>query len=366
MRILHIIDSMGLGGAQSLLTDLVPAQKELGHEVRILQLVESKNSLLLDRAQAAGIEILTASKRLSIYNPLMIFRILPYLKKYDVINVHLFPANYWVGLAHLLSFCSVPIVYTVHSSGGHKRANLLLKKIEKYLYRLSYSQIIACSEIASAKFQELFPNVKVCTVPNGINISRFAKAEPYSKKELIGVDDCIVVSMVSRFASMKRQDVIVQAIAKLPSKYHAVFVGSDEGFMNKVKEIAISENVLDRVHFLGARSDINRILKTSDIIVLASNFEGLSLSSIEAMAAGKPFLVSNADGLREVVKGVSETFENDNPESLSLLLKNLIDDEEIYKNVSTNCYIRAMEYDISKTASNYIATYNKIKKNDLI
>ena len=116
-------------------------------------------------------------------------------------------------------------------------------------------------------------------------------------------EDVFVVTMVARFMTMKRQDTVVEAISKLPDNIHAVFVGgseNDEGLV-RVKNLAVEKEVADRVHFLYIRNDVPRILKTSDVVVMASDFEGLSLSSIEGMAAGKPFIASNVNGLRVVV-----------------------------------------------------------------
>ena len=65
----------------------------------------------------------------------------------------------------------------------------------------------------------------------------------------------------------------------------------------KVNALNIELNVSDRVHFLGVRTDVPTLLKAADIVVMSSHFEGLSLSNIEGMAAGKPFVASDVDGI---------------------------------------------------------------------
>lgn len=88
----------------------------------------------------------------------------------------------------------------------------------------------------------------------------------------------------------------------LPDTYHLCLVGDGERraeFEALIKEYRLEQ----RVHLSGLRSDVPEILAASDYIVMCSHFEGLSLSSLEGMASGKPFLADDVDGLREIVKG---------------------------------------------------------------
>lgn len=74
----------------------------------------------------------------------------------------------------------------------------------------------------------------------------------------------------------------------LPEDYHLCLVGDGERraeFETLVKELGLEQ----RVHLLGLRSDVPEVLATSDYVVMCSHYEGLSLSSLEGMASGKPF-----------------------------------------------------------------------------
>ena len=141
-------------------------------------------------------------------------------------------------------------------------------------------------------------------------------------------------------------------------------MGGDDGYLNKVKDIANGLGVLNRVHFLGIRNDVPRLLKTSDIIVMASDYEGLSLSSIEGMASGKPFVASRVNGLKETVGGAGILFENDNSHDLANKLESLSSNEKYYKEVSNACKMRAEEYDINKCAIQYVNIYKKVLENE--
>ena len=352
-----------MGGANALLVDLAPSQKKEGHEVEILQLIESKDKTLTNKLFDLGVNVMSISLKGSVYNPLHIFKLIPYLNKYDIVHVHLFPALYWVGLAKLLSFSKTPLVYTEHSTSNRRRSNPILLFIDKIIYSNCYKEIIACSQKAFETYKSVFPNINVCTIPNGVDINKNINAIPYSKKELINVDnDIFLTTMIARFASMKRQDTVVEAISKLPSNFHVLFVGGDGGELNRIKALVKSLKIENRIHFLGIRPDVPRILKSSDVVIMASDYEGLSLSSIEGMASGKPFVASDVNGLREVVEGAGILYENKNSDNLTKILKKLHEDKSFYIDTIDKCLDRAKQFDISACSLAYLNVYKKYTK----
>ena len=302
----------------------------------------------------------------SCYNPLYILKIAQIINKFDIVHVHLFPALYWAGFAKLISFSNVPFVYTEHSTTNKRRANILLHTIDNFVYNKGYDKIIACSEKALETYKAAYPNIThVCAINNGVDTSVYREAIPYTKKELLGINEsCFVVTMVARFMTMKRQDTIVEAIAQLPEYIHAVFVGgveSDEG-LQRIQNMTEEYKIVERVHFLYIRKDVPAILKTSDVIIMASDYEGLSLSSIEGMAAGKPFVATNVNGLREVVGGAGVLFENKDSEALSKIILKLATDKIYYQDVAQKCSLRANNYDVSLMVDSYLKVYNEIMK----
>lgn len=361
MKILHVIDDMSMGGANALLISLAPAQANMGHHVDILQLVDAKDHTLINKLQGTGVGIYYLAKRGTVYTPIHILRALPYLSRYDVIHVHLFPALYWIGLAKLMAYSRTPLIYTEHSTSNKRRNNPLLQAMDKFVYSMCYEKVIACSEKALETFKEVFPSISALSIPNGVDIKKNIEAKAYSKLELWGIkEDCFILTMVARFATMKRQDTIVEALRKMPTNFHAAFVGSDGGCMNRIKEMVVKYGLTDRVHFMGLRGDVPEILKTSDAIIMASDYEGLSLSSIEGMATGKPFIATSVNGLREVVEGAGILFENKDSEALITILERLFNDKDYYNNVSIACSERAKHFDIDLCAEMYIKEYQKV------
>lgn len=365
MKILHVIGTMDMGGAQSLLVELAPVQKKMGCAVTVLQLKNPKDDTLAKKLMAEGInvEILNPTRpEKSIMN---IFSLIPYLKKYDIVHVHLFPAQYWVALAKLISFSKVPIVTTEHSTTNKRRNSRIFKYIDTFIYKC-YKEVVACSDKAKETFIQRYRGINAVSIPNGVNIEKYTKAIPYSKKELLGIDeDTFVTTMVARFAYPKRQDVLVEALAKLSSKHHAVFVGgkeNDEGLL-KVKKLSEDIGVAERVHFLYSRPDVPRILKSSDAVLMSSEYEGLSLSSIEGMACGHPFIATDVNGLREVVNGAGLLVECGNADDLATALNRLATDDVHYNKTVERCLERASEFDITTVAELYMNEYRKFFKN---
>lgn len=364
MKILHIIDGLPMGGAENLLIGLAGRQKAQGNDVTVIPLVCASHTPVRDKLVERGVKVMPLSGKGSCYNPLFIFKIVRIIHRYDIVHVHLFPALYWAGFAKLFSFRNVPLVYTEHSTKNRRRANIFLHAIDRFVYKNGYDRIIACSEKALETYKSAYPTIThVCAINNGVDTSVYREARPYSKKEMLGIDEsCFVVTMVARFMTMKRQDTIIEALAKLPDYIHAVFVGgteNDDGLL-RIKKIAEKYNVAERAHFLYTRKDVPKILKTSDVIIMASDYEGLSLSSIEGMAAGKPFIASDVDGLREVVGGAGILFKNKDSETLSQIILKLATDNIYYQDVSKKCSQRATMYDIKSMVDSYLKMYNEV------
>ncbi len=93
---------------------------------------------------------------------------------------------------------------------------------------------------------------------------------------------------------------------------------------------------------------------------MSSHFEGLSLSSVEGLSVGKPFIASDVDGLREVVKGAGVLFPHEDDKALAEEILKLEASEHYYNQVAQACYKRAQDYDISKMVDAYADVYRRM------
>lgn len=131
MKILHVIDNMSMGGAQSLLVEMLPVQKQMGNEVLVLELKASEDRTLANKLQKSGIEVRALAAIRTERNVKNIFELIPYIKQYEIVHVHLFPANYWVAFAKILSFSNTPIITTEHST-NNKRRKIVSTQLRAY------------------------------------------------------------------------------------------------------------------------------------------------------------------------------------------------------------------------------------------
>ena len=165
--------------------------------------------------------------------------------------------------------------------------------------------------------------------------------------------------MVAGFRYEKDQPTLIKAYTHLPKDYHLILVG--DGVRRTEFETLIAElNLQDRVHLLGLRTDIPELLKAANVVVMSSHFEGLSLSNIEGMASGNPFVASDVDGLREITSGYGVLFPHEDDEALADIILQLTTDEEYRQSVIEKCQQRAKQYDINVMAKAYLKVYQEL------
>lgn len=360
MKILQIINSLDTGGAEKLLLETIPLYKKKGIEMDLLLLDGKEYPFLKQLVKQECCQVYRLENG-SIYNPFHIFKIIPYLKKYDIVHVHLFPSLYWVSIAKMLGFIKTPLIYTEHNTNNRRRKSTFFKFMDNLFYN-NYARIVTISDDVdlnlkdqlNAKFVE-----RIQLIKNGVNLNKLNLAKPYLKEEVsVEKEDAIIVQ-VSSFTTQKDQLTLVKALTSLPDKVKLLLIG-DGALIEDVKVKVSSLKLQDRVQFLGIRMDVPKLLKTADIVVLSSNYEGLSLSSVEGLASGRPFVASNVSGLKDVVGGAGLLFEKGNYKELARHINDLLEDEFYYNKISARCLKRSKEYDINGMIEKYIVMFEEL------
>lgn len=356
MKILQIITSLNTGGAEKLLIESVPLYQQKGIETDVLILKDNQTHFRTALENNSRGKVITLSKG-SVYNPVLIFKIIPYLKQYDVVHVHLFPALYWVVLAKWISFSKTKIVYTEHNTNNKRRNHFILKWIDRIIYKgISKIVTIADEVDGNIKAHLKFREDKFMLIYNGVDIEKYATAKSLNKNTFFSEDDFLLIQ-VSSFREQKDQPTLVKTLNNLPENIKLLLVG--DGHLRKDCEQLVHKLKLqNRVKFLGIRTDIPELLKTADVVVLSSFYEGLSLSSIEGMAS-KPFVASDVPGLREIVKNHGLLFKQGDSKELANHILKLYEDKEYYDKIAVRCLERAKEFDIQKMVDRYIEVYKK-------
>jgi glycosyltransferase involved in cell wall biosynthesis len=107
--------------------------------------------------------------------------------------------------------------------------------------------------------------------------------------------------MVARFAPPKAHDCLLRALSGLNVDFKLWLVG-DGPHMGQIRTESVRLGLADRVVFMGSRNDVPELLSKAHIFVLASNYEGLPISILEAMRAALPVVASDVGGVRECVR----------------------------------------------------------------
>ena len=352
MKILHVITSLRTGGAEHLLIDLLPQLHNLGHEVELL-IFDGRKTPFYEELQKTGIKIHALGNNM--YDSSASMKMVKYVKEFDIIHTHNTPCQYAAAMAKLLALGrGGKLVTTEHSSNNRRRGKWYFKLLDKWVYS-NYSSIIVISDQPRKNLENYIGKLKtITTIYNGVDLSKFKQAKRTRKE-----DGQVLITMVASLSAAKDQDTIIRALSELPEKYRVQLVG-DGPRRAELEALMESMQLKERVDFLGIRSDIPQILVNSDINVMSSHWEGLSLSSIEGMSCGRPFIASDVDGLREVVKGHGVIFPHQDYQTLAKEIMRLTEDKEYADQIIRQCQAKAAEYDIKVMAEKYNAVYQKL------
>ena len=214
----------------------------------------------------------------------------------DLLHTHSSKAGLVGRIAARLS--GVPSVYTAHGwafTHGVALTRKLVAVPGEWLAARTGGDIICVSDFDRklASRYMIAPNAKLHTVWNGIG-NNGIQAIPGSHPDPF-------IIMVARFAAPKDHVTLLRAMAAMNNLRWRVRLVGDGPLLTDAQALASALGIESRVKFLGARPDVPELLTKSDLFVLASRFEGLPISVIEAMRAGLPVVASSVGGVPELV-----------------------------------------------------------------
>lgn len=344
MRILQVITLSELGGAQSVVVNLANA---LCRQHEVIVAAGEGDGKMWDLLSPSVIRehvpsLCRALSPLKELKTILAFRKL--YKKYhpDIIHLHSSKA----GILGRLAFPKSKIVYTVHGFDSIRVAYRKYLPIEKSLQNRCRA-IIGVSKYDERNLRSEGISNHVGMIYNGIveplhlNNALFQDLGKYSRKVL-----CI-----ARLAPPKNIDLFL-SVAKLLPQYAFIWIGNQH---------EVSFACPANVFFMGNLPNAGSYNEYADLFFLPSNYEGLPIVIIEALACGKPVVASAVGGISELLDGTNGYALENDAQKMAEKISCIFSDTERYALMSECARKTYLEkFTVDRMVSGYLAVYNQI------
>ena len=304
IKVLHIIPTFGIGGAERLVVNLLENLNRERFEVAACSLYGKRNTIFEHQLEEQGITIYYLGKHKGL-DLRMIPRLCHLFKlvKPDIVHTHLSVLRY--ALIPII-LCRIPArFHTVHNI-AQKEVDGPGKIMDWLAFHLGRVIPISISQAVARTVRKLYGK-RTIIIYNGIPTEEFQRSNAvravWRKKE--GIKDSEVVLIhIGRFSPQKNHHLLIEAFNKAIkecSDLKLLLVGDGE-LRSGIEKLVKKKGLDQDIRFLGLHQDIPELLAASDIFILSSDWEGFGLVIAEAMAAGKPVIATAVGGVSELVE----------------------------------------------------------------
>jgi glycosyltransferase involved in cell wall biosynthesis len=290
IRVLHLIDSLDLGGAQTVLLAWLQTHDRTQFEVHLASMHGTPKSLFYERARGLNIPVILLSPRRWI--PLYLFRLPLTLGfgRYQIVHCHLYAAN-WLGKP-VARFFGVPVVISHdHTNDSLRTESAFVAWIDGLANRFADRIFAVSASIRDYLINfEKIPAKKIRVVSNGL--AEISPIEPRSRSGK-------VIGGAGRFVPQKNFERflrIARILQEIDSSYQFVIAGSgpqDQLLRRRARELGVA------VEWLGVQPSLDEFFSSIDFYLLTSDFEGLPMTVLEALQCGVPAAAMAVDGIQE-------------------------------------------------------------------
>ncbi len=320
VRVLHILVTLNLGGAESRMMDLYRNQDRtvLTHDFAIMT---DETCHFTDEVILTGgvIHVLTNPRKSLIKHITDLYQLLKRVPKYDAIHAH---TSFHAGLCLMIAFFAGTRARVSHARNVSTSTPSAFTSFMLFAGR-SLINVFATKRFAISKAagQYLYGDAEFTVVPNAFNYQSISHKEDLidDKTQVLGIDGGVHIVAVARFYPVKNHHFMIDILKAMADQRDDVYlhlIGDGElkeDIETKVDGLGLSEHV----RFWGKRNDVYQLLPYFDAMLMPSFTEGLGVAALEAQKAGLPCLVS--DSLPEEVDialGLCKRLSLDEPASV--------------------------------------------------
>jgi glycosyltransferase involved in cell wall biosynthesis len=303
MKILHIISSSGIYGAEAVILNMSRTLNESSHSstLGVFSNSANPNLQLHETAIVQGVEshLISCAGQIDRTVPSSI-RELAARTNADVVHAHGYKADIYCYFA--LRGSGVPLVSTCHTWYDNDLTVSLYGAADRFILR-NYAAIVAVSgDVRQRLLKAGVRREKIHIVRNGIDLRPFDNAVP-SLREISSPDKAPIVGLIGRLATEKGVDIFLRAAARVLTELPATkFVVIGEGPDRDQLEILIDElQVRNNIFMLGRRDDMPGVYASLDIMVSASRLEGLPMAILEGMASSRPVIATSVGAVPDAI-----------------------------------------------------------------
>ena len=304
VKILHIIKSLGRGGAEVLLPETLKLHDQSKYEFHYIYFLPWKNQMV-HAIQNAGGKTSCISARNNLQMLQQYKKVIAYCEdeEIDIIHCHL-P---WSGFLGRIIYQNkkIPLIYTEHNI--QERYHIATKWLNKLTFNSQSLAIGVSKDVTRSIKENIDPGIPVRTVLNGVNTAEFKrvphKGEKIRKQHDIPLDS-IVIGNIAVFREQKALLNWVRVFKKVHEKHpgiYGILVGAgpqEEEIRNLLKELNLSQYV----KLPGLQTDTVSYFSAMDIFMMSSAFEGLPIALLEAMSMNCAVVSTKAGGVMEVIR----------------------------------------------------------------
>ena len=368
LSILHVIDTTGPGGAETIFIQLADKLRQYGH-----------NSIVVIRGKGWVFEELSQRELNPIIVPCAgsfafgyIWQLIKLIKKHKIqlIQSHLLGSNVYSAIVGLI--CRIPVVATYHGMVDVS-PNERFRRLKMWVMRRGISRYIAVSKKLAEQIAEkkLLDVQKTQVIYNGIDTDLYQQPTPNDSIPLPFLSTPeIIIGSLGNIRPAKAYDNLINAAAlilqRLPRAHFLIAGHTKEPLTQTLKDYANKLNISDNIHFLGYCANTISFLHKIDIFALSSTSEGFSIATIEAMASSKPVVATRCGGPEEIIDHQRNGLlvDVDNPDALAEAIIRLAENRALADELAHNAQHKCQDaFSLNKMLDSYHNTYLTLAQN---